>query len=138
MKLLSTLLLVSSLCFAQDMTQMNQNQMQAMMQEMQNMQACMSKIDFSEFENLQTEATRIESELKKLCQEGKRDQAQSKAVAYAHKVMKMPALVQMQECSKDSAMADLMKINIDDFQTEHVCDDEDIELGVPSNKRISW
>jgi len=138
MKLLSTLLLVSSLSCAQDITQMDQNQMQAMMQEMQKMQACMSKIDFSEFESLQTEATIIETELKKLCQAGKRDQAQNKAVAYAHKVMKMPALIQMQECSKNSAMAELMKINIDDFQTRHVCDDEKIELGVPSNQRISW
>jgi len=138
MKFFTSLLLLGSLTYAQDMSQINPEQMQSMMQEMQKMQVCMSKIDFSELENLQTEATLIEAELKKLCQEGKRDKAQSKAIAYAHKVMKMPALVQMQECNKNSAMADLMKIDIDNFQTSHVCDNEDIELGVPSNKRINW
>ena len=138
MKSITSLLLLGSLAYSQDMSQMNQEQMQIMMQEMQKMQVCMSKIDFSQLENLQTEATLIETELKRLCQEGKRDQAQSKAVNYAHKVMKMPALIQMQECSKNSAMAELMKINIDDFQTTHVCDDEKIELGVPTNQRINW
>jgi len=137
MKRFSALLLSASLCFSQDITQMDQNQMQAIMQQMQELQVCMSKIDFSAFENLQTEASIIEKEIKTLCQEGKRDKAQDKAVAYAHKVMKMPALIQMKECSKNSAMADLMKIDIDDFQTKHVCDEE-IKLGVPSNKRINW
>jgi len=138
MKLLTSLLLLGSLAYSQDMSQMNQEQMQIMMQEMQKIQVCMSKIDMSPLQALETEALRIEKEVAKLCQEGKRNKAQSKAISYANKIMEMPSLVQMKECAKNTAMEKMIDFNIDDFKGKHVCDDEKIEFGVPGNKRVVW
>ena len=137
-KTLSGLLLTVILGLSQDMGQMNQEQMQIMMQEMQKIQECMSKVDIGSLENMQAEAIAIEKEVKQLCQNKQRAQAQDKAVAYAKKVMNMPAILQIKECTKNSSMASMMNFDINDFQTSHVCDGKEIELGVPNNKRINW
>jgi len=135
--LLFSILIISQL-FSQNISQMDQAQMQGMMQEMQKMQVCMSKVDMHSLQNLQSEAVIMEKEIKKLCQNKQRKQAQDKAIAYAHKVMNMPAVKQIKECSKNTAMGKMMDININDFKSSHVCDEEDLELGLPNNQRINW
>jgi len=133
------ILLLSILSFSMLLSQnVDQGQMQIMMQEMQKMQICMSKVDMSSLEKMQAEAIHIEKEVRQLCQNNQRTQAQNKAMAYAKKVMNMPAVLQIKECSKNTTMASMMEFDINDFKTKHVCDEEKIELGIPNNKRINW
>ena len=138
MKLVTSLLLLGSIAYSQDMNLMNQEQMQIMMQEMQKMQVCMSKIDMSPLQALEAESSSMEKEIKELCHQGKRDKAQNKAISYANKIMAMPSLVQMKECANNTAMEKMIDFDINDFKGKHVCDDEKIEFGVPSNKRVNW
>jgi len=134
-KILVGLALTFSLGFSQDTGGMNEDKMQAMMQEMQKMQVCMSKIDMSSLQAMQTEAITLEKQIKQMCESGQRDKAQQTAVKYSKKIMTSPAMLQMKECTKSMPM---MNMEEDDFERHHICDGEKIELGDKSNQRISW
>jgi len=131
-------LFLSALLFAQDISQMNAASMENMMQEMQKMQACMAKVDFSALASLQEKSFTVQQNIEKLCAQGKRDKAQSTAISFSKEVMSLPAIVQLKECSKNSAMGTMLNIDSNDFQKNHVCDGQQVDFGVPSNKRINW
>lgn len=132
-KTLSPLLLVSSLLFAQ-----GTQDMESMMQDMQKMQACMSKIDFNALASLQEKSFSVQKEIETLCKNKKRDQAQEKAIAFSKEVMSYPAIVQLKECSKGSAMEGMMETSKTSFEKHHVCEGKEIDFGMPNNQRIQW
>ncbi len=78
---------------------MNQQDMQKMMLQAQKAQACMEKVDKAALEALQQESQRFEAEIRALCEAGKRDQAQEKALAYGRKMTTSPVVVEMKKCA---------------------------------------
>ena len=112
---------------AQDQA-MGGGDMGGMMQMMQEMQQCMAKVDQSELETLEQESEKIGNEIETLCQQGKRKKAQKKAIAYGKKVMKNPAMVQMEKCGEitkgllpESATSSFEEEF--DYSDHHVCDE---------------
>ena len=125
--LMSACLLFPALAMAQ---QMSEQDMQKMMANIQEMSACMQNIDQNEIKALEQDSKQFESEVKALCNEGKRDQAQQQAIEFSEKMMKAPALVTMRECTeKMTASMKGMMPNMDpeeiakDYSDSHVCDE---------------
>lgn len=102
MKVIATILFVvfPVIAAAQKYPGMNEADMQQMMQVMQEMQACMEKIDQAELEALQQRSDEFDAEIKVLCDQGKRDEAEKKAIAYGKEMMNNPVVQQMQKCGE--------------------------------------
>ncbi len=123
-----TILLLSPVAaLAQDM---NQQDMQNMMAQMQEMAVCMQSIDKNELKGLEGETKKFEAEMKGLCKDGKRDEAQEKAIEFSKKMLNSPALITMRKCTeKMSASMKGMMPNMDpeemakDYSNHHVCDE---------------
>ncbi len=128
-KLMLTLLLIAPFT-ALAQQGMNQQDMQNMMAQMQEMAVCMQTIDQKEIKALETDANKFEAEVKTLCKNGKRDEAQDKAVEFSKKMLSSPALKTMRGCTeKMSASMKGMMPNMDpeemakDYSDHHVCDE---------------
>jgi len=132
MKIIGAILFVLLLPFAlaaQNPGAMDQADMQQFMQLMQEMQACMEKVDQAELEALEQRSEAMEAEIDALCAQGKRDQAQEKAIAFSKEMADNPAVQQIKKCGekfvdmmpkeeKSSFMQDF------DYTTRHICDEE--------------
>ena len=121
------LLLLPVTAGAQDMNQQN---MQNMMAEMQKLGVCMQSIDQQELEAVGNDADRFEAEMKVLCKDGKRDEAQKKAMVFSKKMMNSSAIKDLRKCTeKVSASVRDMMPNMDpeemakDYSNRHVCDE---------------
>ncbi len=133
-KLAITLLcLMPIISFAQNPMGMNQEDMQKMMQQVQEAQACMEKIDRSELEALEKKSKRYEAEMKSLCASGKRDEAQKKAMLYMKEIINSSAVKEVRQCGEKmkgmmQGMAQSMpfmnneKDKDMDYSNKHVCD----------------
>lgn len=102
MKVFAAILLVLCpvIAAAQNYQGMNEADMQKMMQVMQEMQTCMDNIDQAELDALQEKTTKFDAEIKALCDQGKRDEAEEKAIAYGKEMTKNPTVQQMQKCGE--------------------------------------
>ena len=124
-KLFVTILLLLPVgAIAQGMNQ------QDMMVQMQEMGACMQSIDQKELKALEKDTDKFEAEMKGLCKDGKRDEAQKKAIEFSKKMMNSSALKTMIKCTeKISATMKEMMPNMDpkeiakDYSNHHVCDE---------------
>jgi predicted transcriptional regulator len=129
-KLAITLLcLLPITSFAQYPMGMSEADTQKMMQQMQDAQACMEKIDQSELEALEKKANQFEAEMKSLCASGKRDEAQEKAMLYMKEIVNSTAVKEAKRCGEmmKGAMSGMMQniplMNEDkDYTSQHVCD----------------
>ena len=131
-KLTITLLcLTPIISFAQNPMGMNEADMQKMMQQMQEAQACMEKIDQAELDVLEKKAEQFEVEMKSLCASGKRDAAQEKAMVYMKEIVNSSAVREAKKCGEkmkgmmQSMMQDAPFMNQDkdkDYSSQHVCD----------------
>lgn len=115
---------------AQNHPGMNEADLQNMMQRMQQMQECMEKIDPAEMKALEQRGDEFEAELNTLCAQGKRDEAQKKAIAYGKEMMENPAIKQMKECGELTRgmlppdQQESFDSDFDfDFSKRHVCDE---------------
>jgi hypothetical protein len=124
--------LVFSVLCAQDTTQLDHANMEMMMQKMQEIQVCMSKIDLSQLSSLQNETLRVKMEVTDMYAQGKRDQAEKEAKLFYEKVMKLPAIMQMKACTQG------LVPEFDIEQRIHVCDAEKMDFGIPDPHRINW
>jgi len=138
MKLLLLSGLIFSQLIAQDIPTMDEGQMQDMMANMQKMQACLSKIDISSLQRIQTEAQHAENDINKFCKNGQRDKAQKIAISFSRRFMHEHAISQMKVCSKLSSMGSLLEIKQTDYTKTHVCDGESVDLAPSSPNRINW
>lgn len=109
---------------AQDMNQ------QDMMAQMQEMSTCMQSIDQEKLKNLGNVADKFETEMKALCQHGKRDEAQEKAIKFSQKMMNSPTLKKLIKCTEKipASMREMMpSMNTEDitkdYSNRHVCDE---------------
>lgn len=101
--------------------------MQKMQANMGKMTACMEKIDNEKLENLRMRGQTIVKGIELLCKDGKRDEAQNKAMAFAKEVRDSPEIAQIRECGKIIEMAptippDFSAYKSTDFENKHVCD----------------
>jgi len=124
--------LVPAVALAQNY-QPNEADLQNMMVQMQKMQECMQNVDRGELQALEQRSDEMETEVKSLCESGKRDEAQKKAMSYAKEMMDNPALIQMKKCgeiAKGSIPPGMMSPEEEegyedfDFSKHHVCDEE--------------
>ena len=121
---------VSMPLLAQNPQGMSEEQMQQMMQGMQGMADCFKKIDTSKLQAIAEEGKVVEKEIKQLCTDGKRDEAQQRAMTFGFKYVNSPEFEQIKECG---TMAKGMMPDIPDYSvfvakegekqaSRHVCD----------------
>jgi predicted transcriptional regulator len=115
--------------FAQNPMGMSEADMQKMMQQMQEAQACMEKIDQAELDALEKRAKQFEAEMKSLCASGKRDKAQDRAMVYMKEIVNSQAVKDAKRCAEkmkgamQGMMQDMPLVNQDkDYTNMHVCD----------------
>jgi predicted transcriptional regulator len=115
--------------YAQNTPGMSEADMQNMMQQMQKAQACMEKIDQKQLEALENKADQFEAEMKSLCANGKRDEAQKKAMVYMKEIVNSSAVKEAKRCGEmmtgamHGMMQDMTLVEQDkDFTHQHVCD----------------
>lgn len=104
---------------------MNEGNMQNMMQQMQKMQSCMANIDQSQLETLKQRSTQANNEINSLCANGKRDEAQEKAMAMSKEMMEDPTLQEMRKCGEmmQGMMPQIALMDQDrDLSNQHICD----------------
>ena len=125
-KLAITLLLLTPITsFAQNPTGLSEGDMGKMMQQMQEAQACMEKIDQSELEVLERKAEKFETEMKSLCASGKRDAAQKTAMVYMKEIVNSSAVKEARRCGEmmKGMMQEMSLMKQDkDYSSMHVCD----------------
>ena len=113
---------------AQNPAGMSDADMEKMMQGMQEMQSCMENIDQAAMERMGKEAEALNEEVKTLCAAGKRDEAQSRAMAYGMKMAKDPNMKAMAECGKkmQGVMPQMQNVpgapTEEELKNRHVCD----------------
>ena len=118
---------------AQNPMGMSQQDMQKMMQQMQEAQACMEKIDQSELKALEEKSKKFDAEMRSLCASGKRDAAQDKAMDYMREVVNSPVVQEAKRCGeKMKGMMQGMMQGMNqpgslmtedkDYTNQHVCD----------------
>ena len=130
---ITILCLLPVISFAQNPMGMSEADMQKMMQQMQEAQACMEKIDQSELDRLEKKAQSFEAEMKSLCASGKRDAAQERAMVYMKEVVNSPVVQQAKRCgekmqgmmqgmSQGMGQQGSLMTEDKDYSSMHVCD----------------
>jgi hypothetical protein len=121
-------LLIPFAAAARTLQDLNQAEMQNYVQQMQN---CMAQVDQAELEALGQRSDAVDAEIAALCEQGKRDQAQERAIAYSREMAENPVVQQMKECGELAAslMPEGEKPMEDDFDftSRHVCDAQNME-----------
>ncbi|HHO48511.1 MAG TPA: hypothetical protein ENN06_08690 [Desulfobacteraceae bacterium] len=121
------LLLMPLAAAAQPMMGMDQAEMQKFMQVMQEMQACMEKVDQAELEALEKRSEEFNAEIDALCAQGKRDEAQKKAVAFSREMADNATVQQIRQCTEkfvDMMPKEEMSFMKDfDAAERHICDE---------------
>lgn len=116
------LLLLPIVAMAQSYQGMSEADMQNMMQEMQ---ACMQNVDQNKLKALEQRSNQFEAEMKSMCASGKRDEAQTKAIAFGMEIRNDPTIQAMRKCGEImKGMMPMMPImkQDKDFSKHHVCD----------------
>ena len=120
-------LLLPFMAIAQNYPGMSEGDTQNMMLQMQKMQTCMQSVDQSQLQAFEQRASKIEADVKSLCANGKRDDAQQKAMAFGQEVAGNPDVQKMMECGKMMSsvmprMPFMDQANEPDNSVRHVCD----------------
>lgn len=108
---------------------MSEQDMQQMTQNAQKMQECMRNIDQDKLDAIDRLSEEKDDEIKALCAEGKRDEAQAKAMAFGEKMAKDPTMQEMRKCGElykgmgpKTSLMDQYQKDEKDGSTHHVCD----------------
>lgn len=80
-------------------------QMERAMQGMGEMMACMQKVDQQEMRALGERAQAMEKEMKALCAEGRRDEAQQRAMEFGSDMAQSESFQQLRECGEMAQQA---------------------------------
>ena len=121
--------LFTTTIFAAESYKMDEKEMKIMMEQMQKMQNCMQKVDRNEITAAEKLATKIASEIKSMCANGKQAQAQEHAIKFSEKLATMPALRELRKCSEMAVGAAPMIPLLDQYKPENfkqfnVCDNK--------------
>ena len=91
-----TILAAAPVIHAQQAPPITEEQMKAMQEYAQKMQACMSNVDM---QALEARTSALETEIRALCAAGKRDEAQARATAYGAEMAQSAEMKGMRECA---------------------------------------
>ena len=123
-------LLIPVVSFAQTSPDMSSAYMQDIMKSIEEMETCMQAIDEKKMDALKDDSVRVGEEVTALCKDGKRSQAQEKAVSYGKKMLNDATMKAMIKCNEP--MKGIMKatpiIPFDanaEIKDKHVCDKDD-------------
>ena len=113
---------------AQGYPGMSEADMQRMMQDMQEAQACMQGIDQARLDAFSQRAQKLESEIKALCAKGERDAAEKKGLAFAREVNTDPDIQKMRKCGEKMRgmmpeMPFMAHADSQDTSGGHICDE---------------
>ena len=130
MKILTgvALLLQSMTAFAQNPYEINDPAIQKVMEEMQKYEVCMSKIQQSQFIEIQRLQEQFVEEVRPLCASGNRDKAQKRAIKFGKEMSNHPVIVEISKCGK-LLTSEFAKEELEDmdfnYETSkiHVCDE---------------
>ena len=123
--LIFPLLLTPVVCLAQNYQGMNEEDMQKMMQQMEKMQSCMEKVDTDRLKALEQKSRQMETEIKSLCDSGKRDEAQKKALSFGKEIANDRTMKTIQKCGEmmKDIMPEITFKGLDkDSMDRHICD----------------
>ncbi|MCB1983852.1 MAG: hypothetical protein H6936_09635 [Burkholderiales bacterium] len=104
---------------------LNQEQMQQLMQQAQQMQACMSRIDQTAMIEMGQKAQAMEGKIKSLCQANKRDEALSTAIEFGRSMANDENIKIARECGEmTKGMLPRMEFptSKEDTKNRHICD----------------
>ena len=107
------LLLMSTVANAQNYKGMNE----ADMQKIQKMQSCMEDVDQEQLKALEQRQYQFDAEIKSLCDSGKRDEAQEKAILFEKEMTNNLAIQAVNKCGEIAE-----GIMDEDASNQHVCD----------------
>lgn len=105
---------------------MSQGDIMKMMEQAQKAQTCMQDVDMSALEGLEAEGKQKQAEIKTLCADGQRDEAQTKAMGYAKEMMDRPEMQAMKQCGEllRGVIPDMPFDHFEEkYKDSHVCDD---------------
>ena len=94
------LLLMPIVTFAQNYQGMSEDDMQKMTQQMQKMETCMQNVDQAKLKVLEQRSYQFEAEVRSLCDSGKREEAQAKAISFGKEIANDPTMQAMRKCSE--------------------------------------
>jgi len=124
LSIIAVFVLMPVVTFAQQPS-MNEQDMQKMMEQAQKMQACMQGLDQNELQRLEQSSHQMEAEIKALCADGKRQEAENKAIAYGMEIAKDPTVKTMRQCGEmmKGVMPQIPFVNQDaTSSSKHICD----------------
>lgn len=111
--------------YAEEIVNMKGKNMQQMMAQMQKMQKCLQEVDETELRQYESKIYTLEPELTALCHQGKREEAQSKAIAFGKEIASSNSIKTITLCTKDMQLNGFMpKIpDFDHLGDRHICDE---------------
>jgi len=122
--ILAAALMLAAPVYAQDLSNIDQAQLEGIMKQAQAVQVCLAQLDQTALQALQAEAEKLAAEVDALCKAGNRDEAQAKAISYGKQMVKEPVMIELKECA---GMASIMipqaawaELENEDTQA-HVC-----------------
>lgn len=122
---ITLLILMPVVIFAQNYQDMSEEEIQKMMQQMQDMGSCMQNVDQAKLKVIEQRSKQFEAEAKSLCANGKREEAQAKAISFGKEIAKDPTMQAMSKCSEmmEGNMPDMPFMDQHkDSSNHHVCD----------------
>ena len=121
-KLTLAIILITPIAYAQPPMGGDRGSLQNIMQ---NVQACMSKIDQSQMQVIEDKQMLFQYNMKEMCAVGKRDQAQKQALSFAKEMSNNPMIKGMNTCNKmmEGIIPGMPPMDQqDDYSDTHVCD----------------
>jgi metal-dependent amidase/aminoacylase/carboxypeptidase family protein len=117
------LIMVSMSVFAQQ--GMSEAEMQQMMQQAKEMEACMADIDQDALMSMSEKAKAMEQEVKSLCQSNKRDEAQKRAMEFGREIAVNDEMEKMRQCGEmmRGMMPKIGMPTVEEMKKRHICDD---------------
>lgn len=73
-------------------------QIQMLLNQAQDIEGCMSQLDAAATRDLRARSEQVTADIERLCQYGKRDEAQAKALAFGREMADSPAMENLQQC----------------------------------------
>jgi len=118
-------MMLPGVVLAQSPPQLSETDMGGMMQQMQAMQQCMGELDQDKLEALSAQADKEMDAVRELCNAGKRDEAQKKAIRIGRKFMQEPEMVKMRKCTElmQGALPEqTFEFDEEELEKKHICD----------------
>ena len=93
------LFLLASVSQAQDLSNLNQSDIEMLMKQAEMAQVCMEKVDQKRLEELSQDAQAKGAEIQQMCADGERAAAQDEALRYGKQMAKEPVLIEVRDCT---------------------------------------